>query len=112
MEPVLIMENGQITAIILAGLICGTITIGVIVQAWVSGRGRSDVGGGGAGGDRLTTKRLDVLEERLSALEQAIDTVAIEVERGTEAQRFTAKLLAERLESLPSTRVGAGNGER
>ena len=97
------MENGQITAIILAGLICGTITISVIVQAWVTGRGRGDAAaGGGSSGDRLVGKRLDALEEQLSRLEQALDTVAIEVERGTEAQRFTAKLLAERVEALPA----------
>ncbi len=103
------MENGQITAIILAGLICGTITIGVIVQAWVTGRGRGDSGGGV--GDRSMARRLDALEERLQTLEQAIDTVAVEIERGTEAQRFTAKLLAERLESLPAARVGSRQGE-
>jgi hypothetical protein len=104
------MENGQITAIILAGLICGTITIGVIVQAWVTGRGRGD-GGGSGGGDRSMARRLDALEERLYTLEQAIDTVAVEIERGTEAQRFTAKLLAERLESLPAARVGHRHSE-
>jgi hypothetical protein len=103
------MENGQITAIILAGLICGTITIGVLVQAWVTGRGRGDSSGGG--GDRSMARRLDALEQRLYTLEQAIDTVAVEIERGTEAQRFTAKLLAERLESLPAARVGHRHGE-
>jgi len=35
-------------------------------------------------------------DERFARLEQAIDTMAIEVERMTEAQRFTAKLLSER----------------
>jgi hypothetical protein len=35
-------------------------------------------------------------------VEQAIDTVAVEVERIGEAHRFTAKLLTERLEPLPA----------
>lgn len=100
------MESSHITAIILASLICGTIAIGAIAQAWVNRRG----GGGGS-----MPQRLDALEERLYRLEQAIDTVAVEVERGTEAQRFTAKLLAERLGAVPAAtaaRVGPRTSER
>jgi hypothetical protein len=42
------------------------------------------------------------LDERLSRLEQHVDTIAIEVERGGEAQRYVAKLLAGRdAASLP-----------
>ena len=40
----------------------------------------------------------DQIDERLNQLQQAVDTIAIEVERITEAQRFSAKLLAERAE--------------
>lgn len=36
-------------------------------------------------------------ERRMERLELAIDAIAIEVERVSEAQRFTASLLAERL---------------
>jgi hypothetical protein len=99
------MESSHIAAIVLAGMICGTIAIGAIAQA-IAVRVR----GGGA----LMPRRLDGLEERLDRLEQAIDTVAIEVERGTEAQRFTAKLLAERLDgaqAVPATRAGARGSE-
>jgi hypothetical protein len=39
---------------------------------------------------------------RLERIEQAVEAVAIEVERIAEAQRFSAKLLAERERSLPS----------
>ena len=35
-------------------------------------------------------------DERFARLEQAVDAMAIEIERMTEAQRFTAKLLSER----------------
>ena len=96
------METGQITAIILASLICGTITVGVVAQAWLTGRRRS----GDGGGDGSMTTRLEVLEDRLYRLEQAIDAVALEVERGAEAQRFTARLLAERLDAPAAARVG------
>ena len=40
------------------------------------------------------------LTNRLDRIEQAVDTVALEVERMTEAQRFIAKLMAER--ALPA----------
>jgi hypothetical protein len=42
------------------------------------------------------TVRLDDIANRLNRLDAAIDTIAVEVERISEAQRFTAKVLAER----------------
>ena len=36
-------------------------------------------------------------DARLQRIEQAVESIAIEVERISEAQRFTAKVLAERL---------------
>ncbi len=39
---------------------------------------------------------VDRLDERLGRMEQAIEAMAIEVERVSEGQRFTSKLLAER----------------
>jgi hypothetical protein len=51
--------------------------------------------------------RSHALEDRLTRIEHAVDAIAIEVERGSEAQRFTARLLAERLAAdamaLPAT---------
>src|SRR5918999_1501112 len=42
---------------------------------------------------------------RLERIEQAVDAVAIEVERISEGQRFTTKLLSERAsEAVPMTR--------
>jgi hypothetical protein len=35
----------------------------------------------------------------MEQLQQSVDSIAIEVERITEAQRFTAKLMAERAEA-------------
>ncbi len=37
-------------------------------------------------------------EQRLDQLQQSVDAIAVEVERIAEAQRFSAKLLAERSE--------------
>jgi hypothetical protein len=38
------------------------------------------------------------IRRRLEAIERAVDSIAIEVERGSEAQRFTVKLLSDRSE--------------
>ncbi len=42
------------------------------------------------------------LAARLERMEQAIDSIAVEVERISEGQRFTTKLLAERVPPPPS----------
>jgi hypothetical protein len=44
----------------------------------------------------LVGSRLDEIATRLARLEQAVDATAVEVERISEGQRFTTKLLAER----------------
>jgi len=50
-------------------------------------------------------------ERRLANLESAIDTIALEVERLGEAQRFTARLLEERLPA-PGQAALPPRGER
>jgi hypothetical protein len=48
------------------------------------------------------------LAERLARIEQAVETVAIEVERISESERYSARLLTERLpERLPARPLGA-----
>jgi hypothetical protein len=49
------------------------------------------------------------LSARLERMEQAIDSIAIEVERISEGQRFTAKLLAERVPAAPPSRDSSGD---
>jgi hypothetical protein len=39
---------------------------------------------------------LDALDRKLTRIDAAVDVIALEVERISEAQRFTARLLAER----------------
>jgi hypothetical protein len=82
-----IMSEMDLTAVTLASIIGGTIMVTTITKAWLTSRANR------AG---LPGRRLDALEGRLERIEQAIDTVAVEVERISEAQRFTSKLLAER----------------
>jgi hypothetical protein len=52
------------------------------------------------------------LDQRLLRLEQAVDAIAVEVERMTESQRFTSRLLAERLPSPPALPGGTDQGSR
>jgi hypothetical protein len=49
------------------------------------------------------------VDDRLDRIEQAVDAIALEVERMAESQRFTARLLVERLptpEALPGAERG------
>ena len=50
------------------------------------------------GGPRHNVGLGDDASARLERMEQAIDAIAVEVERIAEGQRFTSKLLAERAE--------------
>ncbi|MDB4881398.1 MAG: hypothetical protein JWL95_164 [Gemmatimonadetes bacterium] len=63
------------------------------------------------------TERRPLEDDRLARLEQAVEAIAIEVERISEGQRFTTKLLSERaqagqarlIDSPPETRWPNGN---
>ena len=49
-------------------------------------------------------------DDRMLRLEQAVDAIAIEVERMSESQRFVTKILAERLPSgQPSSSLSRGS---
>jgi len=47
------------------------------------------------------------VQDRMSRIEQAVDAIAIEVERMSEGQRFTTRLLAERLGDSGRLDLGA-----
>ena len=49
----------------------------------------------GGGGARTPPADLKEIRDGLARMEQAIDAIAIEVERLSEGQRFTTRLLAE-----------------
>ena len=49
----------------------------------------------GGGGGRTAPGDLKEIRDGLARMEQAIDAIAIEVERLSEGQRFTTRLLAE-----------------
>jgi hypothetical protein len=52
---------------------------------------------GASGGNQLNSE----VGARLERMEQAIDAIAVEVERIAEGQRFTSKLLAGRADAVP-----------
>lgn len=54
--------------------------------------------------------RLDELAERLTRIETAVDSTALEVERVAEGQRFTTRLLAERNGASPFTDKARSGG--
>jgi hypothetical protein len=87
------MQEGQIFVITVAAIITSGVTLSAIAQAWAQKRKSSD--------SKLPAQRLDSIDARLSRLEETIETVAIEMERVAEGQRFTAKLLAERTATAP-----------
>jgi hypothetical protein len=71
------------------GIICGMVAITSIAaplaKAWARRFER-----------RHEVQQNAQIEQRLAAIEQAIETVAVEVERISEGQRFTTKLLADK----------------
>jgi hypothetical protein len=78
------------TAIVaMTALISGTIMIAMVAQAIAASIGKRKA-------KELPETTLVRLEERLSQIEHSIDAMAVEVERISEGQRFTTKLLSER----------------
>jgi hypothetical protein len=89
------MNGEQVAAVSIAAIIVWGIALSMWAQAWASRRK-----------DSAKPERFQALEGRLERVEQAIDAVAVEVERIGEAHRFTAKLLSDRLEPLPAAKAG------
>jgi hypothetical protein len=46
-------------------------------------------------------------DERLVRVEQAVESIAIEIERVSEGQRFVTKLLNEKAQAIPQSQIGA-----
>jgi hypothetical protein len=85
-------ENTAMIAI--AGIVVNGLVIAVLGRAWLSRRQPPAP---------VPHEQLENIEMRLVQLQQAVDDVAIEMERVAEGQRFTAKLLADRGESHGSS---------
>ena len=83
--------DGPEAAAFMTMLACGTYVVVSITKAFV--RRMELKHGSPAAGE--SARLSGHLEERLSRIEQAVDAIAVEVERISEGQRFTTKLLAE-----------------
>jgi hypothetical protein len=68
------------------------LTIARTMWSWVSGNAKRANGSFGP-----------VADDRLARLEQAVDAIALEVERISEGQRFTTKLLSEQARPAPTS---------
>ena len=79
--------NSHEMIVALSGQICGTVLILTLVGLWFRRR---------KGAQTLPQDVMQRLELRLTEMQQSLDAVAVEVERISEGQRFTTKLLAER----------------
>jgi hypothetical protein len=81
-------ENTMVIAV--AGIIVNGLVIAILGRAWLARRQPPP---------SVPHDQLENIEMRLVQLQQAVDDVAIEMERVAEGQRFTAKLITERGES-------------
>jgi hypothetical protein len=70
----------------------------IMLKTWLSHRERMK-------GLSITKQGSSPSDERLARVEQAVESIAIEVERIGEAQRFTTKLLSERAPEPAAGRI-------
>ncbi|HEU4564179.1 MAG TPA: hypothetical protein VFS05_06015 [Gemmatimonadaceae bacterium] len=68
----------------------------ILIGSYAAIKATNRIWGRGGGRPPLPPGDLTALAGRLERMEHAIDAMALEVERISEGQRFTTKLLAER----------------
>ena len=83
----------EVFALGFASIISGTVIIVYAIRVW-SARGR-----------KHAAELPKGVDQRLERIEQAVDAIAIEVERISEGQRFTTKLLADRANAEQSRKL-------
>ncbi|HEY5220033.1 MAG TPA: hypothetical protein VIJ16_09495, partial [Gemmatimonadaceae bacterium] len=87
------MNSGQTFVLMMTTIICGTIVILGIARSFLNKRTSA--------AKKLEGGPVGDFTDRLGRMEQAIDSIAVEVERVSEAQRFVAKLLVDRRPATP-----------
>jgi predicted TPR repeat methyltransferase len=104
-----VSEDAQILAniLIFVGVIVAMGCFTGIVTTWMKHRARRLTG-------TNVDARLTEIAERLGRLDNAVDSMAVEVERISEGQRFVTKLLAERgtTPALPDGARAGGSAPR
>jgi hypothetical protein len=81
------MDSGKVL-VALAFFVAAAYSIGTIAKTWLASQRKGSV-----------SERVD--DDRLARLEHAVDAIALEVERISEGQRFTTKLLSEQVRPAP-----------
>lgn len=97
------IPDGAVVISIAFFVMCAVIAIGVpLVRAFTRRMDRRNVAAPGADAET---------RDRLERIEQAVDAIAVEVERISEGQRFTTKVISE-LRGLPQPDPSAALAER
>jgi len=86
------VDGNQIMTVVCVSVITFGVTIFVIAAAF-SARARAKL---------KASPDLSNFDSRLERIEQSLESVAVEVERISEAQRFSARILAERRDGAPA----------
>ena len=89
----------EIAVIALVSLIASSAIIGKLVWAYADRLKHREI----------TPKSIAILDARMERIEHAVDAIAVEVERISEGQRFTTKLLSERADAAPALSAPAKN---
>jgi hypothetical protein len=88
-------DTAALVALSLFGALASlAFAINAIGKAWVA-RGRDEA-------TLANQTATPLVDARLARLEQAVDAIALEIERMSEAQRFTAELLSEQAHTVPA----------
>lgn len=86
------MDGEQIMTVVCVAVITFGVSVCMIAAA-LGARARAKLKG---------SPDLSKFDARLERIEQTLDSVAVEVERVSEAQRFTARILSERKDGAPA----------
>lgn len=86
------MDGEQIMTVVCVAVITFGVSVCMIAMAF-GARARAKLKG---------SPDLSTFDARLERIEQSLESVAVEVERVSEAQRFTARILSERRDGAPA----------
>lgn len=88
---------------IIVPIVFGIPAVVAVTKMWFSHKEKmAGLGGGSKQGTAL-------LDARLARVEQAVESIAIEMERVSEGQRFVTKLLIDRAPPAPGQLPGPGS---
>jgi len=96
------IDNDAITAMFVATTLAILVPLSIAISRRLWRRGPKD---------SATSAAINGMNSRLERLEQAVDTIAIEIERVSESQRFVAKVLVDRPPSNPAAAAAPSDAD-